>query len=76
MIILNLLNKPGVKIPAEAEMMADPGAFVDATYRKLYVRDPSQFERWWLSNKISTDTALSPELVYYSLMTSDEYRYY
>lgn len=76
MIILNLLNKPGLKIPSETTMMADPGAFTDATYRKLFVRDPSQFERWWLTNKITSDTALSPELVYYSLMTSDEYRYY
>ena len=76
MVILNLLNEPGVSIPSEADMLANPGKFVDDTYRKFYVRQPSQFERWWLSSKIGSDTALSPELIYYTFLTSDEYRYY
>jgi hypothetical protein len=76
MVILNMLNEPGVLIPAEATMLADPNQFVVDTYHKFYVRQPSQFEEWWLADKIRTDTALSPELVYYTFMTSDEYRYY
>ena len=76
LIIRNFLNKTGVIIPAQSQMSADVPAFVQATYRKFYNRDPNEFEKWQLVNYIQNNTSVTPELVYYSFMTSDEYRYY
>ena len=76
LIIRNFLNKTGVIIPSQATMNADVPAFVSATYRKFYNRDPNEFEKWQVVNYINTTANITPELVYYSFMTSDEYRYY
>lgn len=76
LIIRNFLKKPGVIIPTQATMTADVPGFVSATYRKFYNRDPNEFEKWQIVNKINSDATITPELVYYSFMTSDEYRYY
>ncbi len=76
LIIRNFLNKTGVIIPTQATMTADVSAFVKATYRKFYNRDPNEFEKWQVVNYINGNAAITPELVYYSFMTSDEYRYY
>ena len=76
LIIRNFLNKTGVIIPSQSSMTADVPAFVQATYRKFYNRDPNEFEKWQIVNKINGDASITPELVYYSFMTSDEYRYY
>jgi len=76
LIIRNFLNKTGVIIPTQSTMTADVNAFVQATYRKFYNRDPNEFEKWQIVNYINTTSSITPELVYYSFMTSDEYRYY
>lgn len=76
MIIRNFLKKPGVIIPTQAQMNADVPAFVQATYRKFYNRDPNEFEKWQVSEYIKNNPNVTPELVYYAFMTSDEYRYY
>lgn len=76
LIIRNFLNKPGVIIPTQSEMTADVSAFVHATYRKFYTRDPNEFEKWQVVNYINSNSSITPELVYFAFMTSDEYRYY
>ncbi|HET7819048.1 MAG TPA: hypothetical protein VFL70_07045 [Bacteroidia bacterium] len=76
LIIRNFLKKPGVVIPTQTQMNGDVAAFVQATYRKFYNRDPNEFEKWQIVNYIKNTTGITPELVYYSFMTSDEYRYY
>ena len=76
LIIRNFLNKTGVIIPTQATMNADVSSFVQTTYRKFYNRDPNEFEKWQVVNYINTTSNITPELVYYSFMTSDEYRYY
>lgn len=76
MIILNFLNNPGVQIPTDATMRADIGAFVAGTYRKFFVREPTAFEKWFVSDMIEKDADVTPELVYYGFMTSNEYRHY
>ncbi len=76
MLILNYLNDPAVVIPSDASMRADLDGFVDATFRKFFVRNPSAFERWYVADLIAKDPALTPDLVYYAFMTSNEYRFY
>jgi hypothetical protein len=76
MVILNFLNDPGVQIPTDATMRADVEGFVNASYHKFFVREPSAFERWFVSDLIRKDATLTPDLVYYAFMTSAEYRFY
>lgn len=76
MIAKNFLNDPGLVIPAKAQMQADVSQFVTDTYKKFYIREPNEYEKWYLVNLINSDTSITPELVYYAFATSNEYRYY
>jgi hypothetical protein len=76
MIILNFLNSPGLQIPSATSMRADVEAFVNDCFRKFYVRDPSAFEKWFVVNQIEENTDITPVLVWYAFMTSQEYRFY
>lgn len=76
MIILNFLNDPNVIVPTDATMRGDVEGFVDDCYAKFFVRQPTAFERWFVSDLIRKDSGLTPDLVYYAFMTSTEYRFY
>ncbi|HHG86300.1 MAG TPA: hypothetical protein ENJ82_16235 [Bacteroidetes bacterium] len=76
MIILNFLNETGVQIPTDVTMRGDIERFVSQAYRKFFVREPSAFEKWYVSDLIRKDVDVTPELVYYGFMTSNEYRHY
>ena len=75
LIIRNFLTKPN-KIPTKSEMNADVEKFVSNTYKKLLNREPNEFEKWYLVDLIKKDATITPELFYYSILTSDEYRKY
>lgn len=75
-IIRNLLNTQGAKIPTNAEMRNDLDGFINDTYKKFFIRLPGEYEIWYLKQLITEDSDFSPEMVYYAFLTSDEYRYY
>lgn len=50
--------------------------FVQESYEKIFNRTPSAMEKWHMTEYIYNDEAISAEMVYYALMTSNEYRYY
>lgn len=74
LIIRNFLNGNQVNLPSSAEMRNDIEAFVGQTYRKFLNRNPNEFELWFLVNEIQGNQTITPELIYYSIMTSNEYR--
>ncbi|MDX2249511.1 MAG: hypothetical protein SF052_22195 [Bacteroidia bacterium] len=76
LIIRNMLNSPEADIPANQEMRADVEAFVVATFKKFYVREPGEYELWFFRSLIESDSEITPEIIYYALLTSDEYRFY
>jgi hypothetical protein len=76
MLIKNMLNAPDVEITSNTAMRSDVPLFVTRIYQRLYNRDPNELEAFTLAEFITDDPSLTPELVYYSMMTSDEYRYY
>ena len=76
MVIKSLINRSGVQIVTDAAMRADVVTFVDVTYLRFFNRKPTEFEVWKLKDLIEKNADISPRMVYYSLMTSDEYRYY
>ena len=75
-IIRHFLNSQNVQIPTDSLMRLDIPLFVGNTYRKFLNRDPNEFEKYFIANIIQSNTAITPVLVYYAMMTSNEYRYY
>ena len=76
LIVRNFLNDPAVQLPTKAYMDANLDTFISDTYKKFFNRLPNEMEAWNLKKIISADNTITPELVYYSFMTSNEYRYY
>ena len=76
MIIKNFLNSPSVIVPSDSEMRANVDQFLLDTYQKFFNRYPNEFELWHMRNLINENSDITPELVYYAIMTSNEYRYY
>lgn len=76
LIIKNFLNQPTVQIPTDAAMRANVDQFLFDTYQKFLNRAPNEFELWHMKSLIEDNQEITPELVYFSIMTSNEYRYY
>jgi hypothetical protein len=76
MIVKALLNKSGTIIPTATAMRADIPGFVQQSYLRFYNRKPTEFEAWKMKDMIDKNPDITPQMVYYALMTSNEYRYY
>ena len=75
-IVRHFLNSPAVQIPSDASMRADIPGFVNQTIEKFFNRTPDAFENYFISDIIRQNSSITPMMVYYACMTSDEYRYY
>jgi hypothetical protein len=75
-IVRHFLDSTAVQIPSDATMRANIPLFVDETIVKFFNRNPDAFEKYFISNIIQTNSDISPTMVYYACLTSDEYRYY
>jgi len=75
-IISNYMNRPTVQLPTDAEMRDSLNAFITNTYNRFLVRNPSEAERQYFKNYISTHPNVTPEMVYFSFALSDEYLFY
>ncbi len=76
LLIKNMINRPESQLPSNATMRADVAAYVKSTYIKLFNREPNELEAYTLKKNIDENADLTSVMVYYSMMTSDEYRYY
>lgn len=74
LIIKNFLNDNSVQIPTNQEMEENISLFVTNAYKKVFNRAPNEAELWFLKDCIEKDSNISPKVVYYALMTSNEYR--
>lgn len=75
-IISNYMNRPEVEIPSDSLMRADIEGFITETYRKFYVRYPTELEKSWFVNFIESNPTVTPELVYVAFASSVEYQFY
>lgn len=75
-IISKMMNDPAVKLPSAADMKADPDKFIIETYKRFYVRQPTQAEKSFFVNFLKSHPNLTPEHVYFAFSTSAEYYYY
>ena len=77
MVIKNFLNEPSIQIPQiDRSSSGTIHSFVQNVYTKLYNRTPDEYELWFVADMIEKDPDLTSELIYFSLMTANEYRYY
>ena len=77
MVIKNFLNEPTIQIPTlDRTSESTIQNFVTDGYKKLFNRTPDEYELWFVTDMIQKDSELTSELIYFSLMTANEYRYY
>jgi hypothetical protein len=76
MVLSNYFNTTGLKIPLDAAMRADIESFVIATYKRFYLRYPSEGEKTFFKNYIERNNNVTVEMVYTAFAVSDEYQYY
>lgn len=76
MLLGKLLNVPIVDIATKTEMQNDPETFISNAYKKFLTREPNEFELFYLKNLIQKDTSITPQMIYYSLGSCNEYRFY
>lgn len=76
MIIKSFLNVPGAEVPTKAEMDADPTKFITDAYVKFLARKPDEFELWHFEKTFAEDPSITPDMFYFAMLTSNEYRYY
>ena len=70
------LNDSGVDRPSDAEMRADVELFVEETFLRFYQRNPSPYERLYLTDIIEKDPQMTVLEIYTSFVLSNEYYYY
>lgn len=75
-IIRQFLADTLLTLPTTVDMRNDIPLFVTKSYNKFFNRNPNDFEENYLENFIQNDTTITPAMLYYSFMTSNEYRYY
>lgn len=75
-LISNYMNRSDVIIPPNEEMREDLDAFLQETYKRFFIRIPSQAEKAYLKNFIESDPNVTAEMVYFSFALSEEYRFY
>lgn len=76
LLIKNMLNSPNVQLISNTQMRSNIEGFVSSIYLRIYNREPNELEAYTLAKSITDDASLTPVVIYYSMMTSDEYRYY
>lgn len=74
-IIRSYLNRSNITIPSKVQMLNDVPAFISNTYTKFYQRPPTEMEKYKAVQLINNSPTLTPTLVYYSFLTSDEYKF-
>jgi hypothetical protein len=74
LIIRNFLNDVTVIVPTDDDMRDDLTSFVKECYNQFYGREPSGQEAWYLTKLIEDNSGLTPDVIYYSFLTSNEYR--
>ena len=75
-IISQFLCDEDAQIPSNAEMRNNIPAFVNATYKRFYVREPTNAERAYFVNFIESYPNLTPINIYFSFAISNEYYFY
>jgi len=75
-VVQAMLSSPDVELPSQTDMLGAKEQFIQSTYRKFLLRDPSSFEEAYWVSQLTENPNLLVKDVYYIFMTSQEYKYY
>ncbi|MEM1319909.1 MAG: hypothetical protein AAGG75_06600 [Bacteroidota bacterium] len=76
-LILNgFVNSPSISIPTDAEMRADIEGFIQQTFLRFFLREPTAYETFEIKKAIEEDPDMTPVLVYQAFALSNEYKFY
>lgn len=75
-LVSNFMQEEDVQLPDPGAMTSDPDAFIDDTYVRFLVRYPTEAERTWMRNFLTSNPSMTPELVYTAFALSEEYLHY
>lgn len=75
-VVQAMLSSPDLELPSQTDMLGAKAVFIQSTYRKFLLRDPSSFEEAYWVSQLTENPNLSVKDVYYIFMTSQEYKYY
>jgi hypothetical protein len=76
MLVSNYMNSSAIKMPSNSDMRNDIDKFLNETFIRFYLRNPTSYEKYYFKNLIQNDANVTPELVYSSFALSDEYWFY
>jgi hypothetical protein len=76
LVLSNYFNTTGLKIPTDGQMRNNIDSFVTTTYKRFYLRLPSEGEKTFFKNYISLNSNVTVEMVYTAFAASDEYQFY
>jgi hypothetical protein len=75
-LIAKMMTDPDVILPSNAEMRDDLETFVEDTYKRFFVRIPTEAEKTWWINYLESHPNLTAEHVFFAMATSNEYNFY
>jgi len=76
LVLSNYFNTQTIKIPSNTEMRSNVDSFINNTYKRFYLRFPSEGEKAFFKNYIESNSNVTVEMVYTAFASSDEYQYY
>ena len=76
MLLSNYFNQRTVQIPSNNTMRGRLDSFILETYKRFYLRYPSEAEKTWFRNYIEANPDATVEMVYTAFSASDEYSFY
>lgn len=75
-ITAKMITDPEIQLPTSEEMRSDIPSFVIDTYKRFFVRNPTESEKEYFVNYIESRPNITPVHVYFAFATSNEYYYY
>lgn len=76
MLLSGYFNNPNIIIPSNSEMRKDIPKFITETYKRFYLRYPTEAEKVYFTNYIQNNQEVTVEMIYTAFSTSDEYSFY
>lgn len=76
MLLSNYFNTSGLTIPTNIEMRNDIESFIVNTFKRFYLRYPSEGEKAFFIQYIKSNPNVTVEMVYTAFACSEEYQYY
>ena len=76
LLIKKLMDREDIVFPNIDELRENIPQFIRQLYSRIFNRLPNALEAYQLKRIIESDPNISPKMIYFALMTSDEYRKY